>query len=69
MCIGLLRVTKQLSVELLAAMLKSIKNITMAPAALEALQNTNAIETLVKIMSRHLDATVCIRLLAMVSIG
>lgn len=39
-------------------MLKTIKNITMAPAALEALQNTNTIETLVKIMTRHLDVTV-----------
>lgn len=39
-------------------MLKTIKNITMAPAALEILQNANAIESLVKIMTAYLDVTV-----------
>lgn len=39
-------------------MLKTIKNITMAPAALEVLQNANAIEALVKIMGAYSDVTV-----------
>ena len=39
-------------------LLKIIKNISMAPAALEVLQNANAIECLVKVMINHLDYTV-----------
>lgn len=48
---------KLLPLELLAPLLKVIKNVSMAPAALEILQHANAIETLVKIMTDHLDST------------
>jgi hypothetical protein len=39
-------------------LLKTIKNLSMAPAALEVLQNANSIEALVKVLRQHIDVTV-----------
>ena len=38
---------------LLAPLLKTIKNLTMLPAALEVLQNANAIEVLVSVLAEE----------------
>lgn len=68
MChIGLVRSLSVVPQELLPMLLKIIKNISMAPAALEVLQNANAIESLVKVMINHLDYTVSEVLSEMIS--
>lgn len=41
--------------ELLAPMLKTIKTLTMLPSALDVLQNANAIEALVGILTEQFD--------------
>ncbi|KAK4699243.1 hypothetical protein P7C70_g7019, partial [Phenoliferia sp. Uapishka_3] len=53
-----LRLVKALGMlepDLLAPMLKTIKTLTMLPAALDVLQNANAIEALVLILSKQFD--------------
>ncbi|KDE07893.1 STE/STE11/CDC15 protein kinase [Microbotryum lychnidis-dioicae p1A1 Lamole] len=42
-------------VDLLAILLKTIKHLTMIPSALEVLQNANAIEVLVRVLSRQME--------------
>lgn len=56
--VGLVRSLSTVPQELLPMLLKIIKNMSMAPAALEVLQNANAIEALTKVMLSHLDVTV-----------
>ncbi|SCV70676.1 BQ2448_3438 [Microbotryum intermedium] len=41
--------------ELLTILLKTIKHLTMIPSALEVLQNANAIEVLVRVLSRQME--------------
>lgn len=56
--------------KLLAPLLKTIKNLTMLPSALEVLQNANAIEALVVILSEEFEgkiAAVCRKLLRAVT--
>ncbi|GAA5843686.1 hypothetical protein JCM5353_001293 [Sporobolomyces roseus] len=53
-----LRIIKAVSLlepELLALLLKTIKNLSMLPAALDVLQNANCIETLVDVLSREFE--------------
>lgn len=48
---GLVKALRMLTPDLLAPLLKTIKNLTMLPSALEVLQNANAIEILVGILA------------------
>ena len=48
----------KLPLDLLPLMLKTLKNVSMAPAALEVLQHANAVEIVVKVMAQHLEITV-----------
>jgi hypothetical protein len=41
--------------ELLATMLKTLKNLTMLPVGLQVLQNANAIETLTKVLKEQIE--------------
>jgi hypothetical protein len=49
---GLVKAASLLSPDLLAVLLKTIKNLSMLPAALSVLQNAGAIETVVDILGR-----------------
>lgn len=54
----ILRLIKSLSIldnELLATMLKTLKNLTMLPVGLQVLQNANAIETLTKVLKQQIE--------------
>lgn len=50
---GLVKAADLLEPELLATLLKTIKNLSMLPAALEILQNAGAIETLVAVLGQR----------------
>lgn len=54
--------------DLLAPLLRALKNLTMVPTTLEVLQNANAIDALVKILSEPFEGRLaavsgCARLL------
>jgi hypothetical protein len=51
----LVRSLSVLDVDLLAPILKTIRNITMSPNGLEVLQNANVIDALVRVLTVHLD--------------
>ncbi|MBW0466232.1 hypothetical protein O181_005947 [Austropuccinia psidii MF-1] len=54
----ILRLIRSLSIletELLATMLKTLKNLTMLPSGLQVLQNANAIETLTKVLKAQIE--------------
>ncbi|PLW27115.1 hypothetical protein PCANC_23219 [Puccinia coronata f. sp. avenae] len=54
----ILRLIRSLSIlenELLATMLKTLKNLTMLPVGLQVLQNANAIETLTKVLKEQIE--------------
>ncbi|KAI5479767.1 STE/STE11/cdc15 protein kinase [Pseudohyphozyma bogoriensis] len=54
----ILRLVKVISIldpELLAILLKTLKNLTMLPSALEVLQNANVIEELVNVLAQDFD--------------
>lgn len=52
---GLVKAIGMLDPELLAPLLKTIKNLSMLPSALEVLQNANAIDSLVRILAEPFE--------------
>lgn len=44
--------------ELLATLLKTIKNLTMLPTSLEVLQNANAIDVIVRVLRRSFEGRI-----------
>jgi hypothetical protein len=51
--LGLLRACELLEPEHLVVILKAVKHLSMNPTLLDALQNANAIEILVRILDEH----------------
>jgi hypothetical protein len=54
LCVVLVKAVHLLDDDLLIALLKTVKNISMSPKALDVLQNANAIEVLVRCLLDHL---------------
>jgi len=52
---GIIKAVSLLEPELLALLLKTVKNLSMLPAALDVLQNANCIETLVDVLSQEFE--------------
>lgn len=53
--LGLIRSLSILETELLATMLKTLKNLTMLPSGLQVLQNANTIETLTTLLKDQIE--------------